>query len=53
MRMHRFVQKFQSILDRLELRDVMVEDSGTYVLTVSNDHGSTQSSANVLVKGER
>ena len=37
---------------RLELRDAMVEDSGTYILTVNNDFGSTQSTANVLVKGQ-
>lgn len=35
----------------LELKDAMVDDSGIYILKVSNDYGATQNSANILVKG--
>jgi len=31
----------------------MVEDSGLYILRVSNEIGNTQTSANILVKGKK
>ena len=47
-----FDRKFSDLFCSLEIKDAMVEDSGKYMLKVSNDFGKTQTSADILVKGQ-